>query len=1267
MRYCVLGPLDVFDSSGQHLPVGGARQQSVLASLLLRAGQTVTLDRLVDELWEEPPATAAKTVQVYVSRLRHELPEGAIESRPGGYTLVLDGDELDLQAFERRAAEGRSALVAGDGERAAELLREALRLWRGPALAGLTSDALRREAERLEELRLRVLEDRLEADLRCGREREIVHELQALVQEHPFRERPRGQLMMALYRAGRQAEALAFYRETRNLLTEELGLEPSGELQRLERRMLAHDPELEAAAAPVTQPQVTPPPSTHPIRARRPATILFADLVNSTALAERLDPESMHNVLNRYSETCAAVLERHGGSAEKFIGDATVGVFGLTDVHEDDALRAVRAAAELREAVARLSEELERASGIELAVKIGINSGEVFVGSGSRREAFATGDSMYVAARLEQSAGAGEILLGHRTYRLVEANVRAEALEPLAVKGRTTKVRAWRLIELLADEPMPVGPLTPFVGRARELSEVREVFTRTRAERVCRLCTVAGPAGIGKSRLAQELVEELGDSTTIAVGRCLSYGEGITYHALIEIVKQLAGSDPDRHIAELLGNNEQAELVARRVRVAIGLSDETAPAEETFWAFRRLFEAVARERPLLVVFEDIHWAEPMLLDLLEYLVGFSEGAPIFLLCLTRPDLLEIRPSWLVPHRHRPVLVLEALSETDARELVYSIGSDELDQAGTVRIVRTGEGNPLFLEQLVAARAESGEQDLLPPSVQALLAARITSLEPGERTVLERAAVEGRNFMWSSVSALLPEADRPALGQHLMALVRRQLIQPDRPSSAGEDAFRFSHVLIQEAAYGGLPKQMCAELHERLARRLATNPAEEDEIVGYHLEQAYRCRAQLGLVGSHEQALAREATTRLETAARKALLRGDPAAGSNLLGRSASLLPADDPTRLALLPRLGAALFEAGRLVDADHVLTESIERSASDDLLVSRARVEQQLVRLQAEAEGAVDEAQHVADAALRVFKRHDDDLCQCRAWCLKASIAWIIGQVAGADEAWRRAADHARRAGEERELFEILDWRASAALVGPTPVEEAITRCIEIREQVQSSPVAVAETLHPLAGLHAMRGEFDLARALIREGSAILDELGRIYSAGISHHEAFVEMLAGEPAIAEERLRRGYDRLEEMGEKALLATTAAVLAQAVYAQGRLDEAQRFYEVSREAAVGEDLSAQVVSRGVRAKILARQGRADEAEALAREAVELVAQTDFLTYHGDALLDLAEVMRLRGQPEQEAAAMQTALELYELKGNIISAERVRSRLEQVSSG
>jgi len=1252
MEYRVLGSLEVLDDSGHPLSLGGTRQQTVLGSLLLHAGSTVPLDRLVEEVWETPPETAAKTVQVYVSRLRRLLP-GAIESRSGGYALLLDGDRLDVAQFEQLAGQGRSALGAAEWERAASLLSEALALWRGPALGGLAEAPLRREADRLDEARLQAVEDRIEADLGRGHERDVVPELRALIAEHPFRERLRGQLMRALFAAGRQTEALDVYRETRTLLDEELGLEPGAELRDLERRILSHDPRLEPepAASPVAR--VAP---AEPVRARRPATVLFADVVDSTALGEALDPESVHGILERYSRDARAIIERHGGTVEKFIGDAIVGFFGMDELHEDDALRALRAAVELRESVWQLRDELAK-SGIELDVKLAVNSGDLFVGAGGGRETFATGDAVNVAARLEQCAGAGQILLGERTYRLAEGAVLAERLEPLSVKGHRAKVQAWRLLELTDGDTRSIGERTPYVGRTRELQTLRAAFDRSRSERSCLLCTITGSAGIGKSRLAEELLRELGDSATVAVGRCLSYGEAITYNALVEIVQELAGEDPERRIAELLSSPEEAELVTRRVLATTGRSRETATAEETFWAFRRLFEAAARERPLVAVVDDLHWGEPLLLDLLEYLVGFSSGAAIFVLCLARGELYETRPSWIVRSGLREVVQLGALDDEEAQRLVSSIGDGALDPHDAAAIVDTAEGNPLFLEQLVATRAEAGGGSL-PPNVQAVLTARVAGLDVPERTVLEHASVEGRNFRWSTVAALLPEHEQGPLGQHLMALVRRQLIQPDPAAFAGEDAFRFSHVLIREAVYEGLPKERCAELHERLADRLSTENA-EDEVIGHHLEQAFRARAQLGLVGDREREIARKAQARLAAAARKLHLGGDPVGAAALFERAVSLLPDDDPARFALLPTFGVALFEAGRLAEADSVLTEAVELEDHEPLLAARANVERQFVRLQ--AEGAIEESGQVARAAAEVFAAHGDDLGQSRALCLEATVAWIRGAVSDADEAWTRAAEHAERAEAERELFDILVWRASAALIGPTSVDEAIERCQAIGERLRSRPMFFAETQYAIAALYAMRREFETARALLADGNAILEELGRALSVAVSHHEAVVDLLAGRPDEAAEPLRKACEALLEIGETAILATTAAMLAKASYALDDLDEADRWCATSEDAAAADDLAAQIEWRAVRAKVMARRGAPEDAVALAREAVGIAERTDFVTIHGDACVDLAETLELAGRSDEAQEALRRALDLYERKGNLVSAERARSRL------
>jgi DNA-binding SARP family transcriptional activator/class 3 adenylate cyclase len=1286
MDFRILGPLEALDGR-QRVALGGSKRRAVLALLLLHANETLSTDRMIDELWgEHPPAAAAKTLQVHISRLRKELGGGSadvVATRGHGYELQLDPEHLDAHRFERLLAEGRTQLDAGRPGAAMPALEQALSLWRGPPLADLAYEAFaQREIARLEDLHGAAIELLIEAKLMLGRHVEVIGQLESLVDEHPYREGLRAQLMLALYRADRQADALQAYQDARRMLVEELGIEPGERLRALEAAVLAQDPALAAPAAappppaaaepppPAAEPPPAPPPETLAAprpdekggAARRLVSIVFADLAGSTGLAEQLDPETMHRLLDRYSEACGAVIERHGGSVEGFIGDAVVGVFGQDEVHEDDALRAVRAAVEMRDAGAALSSELERELGIEIAMKLGVESGEVFVGAGVRRSPFAAGDAFNVAARLEGTAAEGEILLGENVHRLLRGAVRAEPLEPLALKGRSATVQAWRLVGLDADDTDRLrAPRSPFVGRARELEALRAAFARAREDEACRAVAVVGPAGIGKSRLARELLSELEEEATVAVGRCPSYGEAVAYRPLAEIVRQLGGSDPSRWLDEVLEGDEQA---ARLVLSAIGLSDRAAQAEEIFWSVRRLFERIARERPLVVFLEDVHWAEPALRDLLEYLLTFSSGRPILIVCLARPEFVETHPAWMAPLPNRSLLMLEALSDADAQELVEVAGAEGLGAETAARIVEMAEGNPLFLEQLAVVGAESGET-ALPSTIQAVLAARIERLEPDERAVLEHASVEGRSFHVGAVAELLGGPGEAAIAPHLVGLVQKRLIRPDRAHLPGEDAFRFAHVLIREAAYHGVPKQSRAEQHERLARWLEAQPARQDETVGYHLGEAYLHRVQLGLLGERERALAAAAAERLAAAADAALLRGDAPAGARFIERAESLLDSGDPARVELLPALGASLFEAGRVTDATRVLDEAIART-SDPRLRARAQVEREIVRFEAETSVGTDQEQRVTDAVLPVLEAEGDDYGQSRVWLLRGQLAWNAGRVESADEAWRRADECARRAGDRRERFEVIGWRALAAGLGPTPVDEAIRRCEEFREIVGASPFATATTLNPLALLHAMKCRFETAEDLLARAGETLRELGGL-SSGVSHLEAWVRLLAGRPELAEASLRADVETLSGMSEGSALATTTALLAQAVFAQGRMGEAGELCRAAEAIAAAEDTMTQSTWRGVQAKVLAREGRGQEAETLAREAVALLEPTDLLSHRGDAMLDLADVLRTCARAEEADRATRTGLAIYELKGNAAAAARAGSLLNDRPGG
>jgi DNA-binding SARP family transcriptional activator len=1195
VEFRILGPLEVRTEAGA-APLGGPKPRAVLAMLLLHANRPVSGEQLALALWgEEAPAGATKTVQVHVSRLRKALGDtDLLVTTPSGYELRLQPGQLDAERFEQQLAAGRDELAAGRPREAAAILDEALALWRGRPLDDLSYEPFaQREIARLDDLRVAAFEQLVEAKLQLGRHAEVVGELETLIAAYPYRERLRAQLMLALYRSDRQADALQVYQDARRQLVEELGIEPGDRLRELERAILAQDPALAATVA-------APPPPPEPEAPAEPARRLVSVVVAGAAtLAERLDPESMHGLLDRYADACAAVIERHGGAVEGYAGDAVVGVFGQAQVREDDALRAVRAAVEMRDASAEL----------ELAVKVGIEAGEVFVGAGARRSPFAAGSTFAVATRLEAAAPDGEILLGDTVHELVGHAVRAERADG-----------AWRLVELSPDPGRPHA--TPFVNRRSELDAFRAAFAGVRSEPACRAVTAVGPPGIGKSRLALELTAAIGDEATVLSGACPSYGEGVTYRPLAEIVRQLGGAD---RVTELVGE------LAPMVLAAVGLHDGTAQTEETFWAVRRLFERLAADRPLVVVFEDIHWAEPTLLDLLEYLVVFSRGQPILLVCLARPELLELRPTW----SQSSLLALGPLPDAEARALVEQAGGGER----AARIVETGEGNPLFLEQLVAVDA-----DALPTSIQAVLAARIDRLEPGERAVLAQASVQGRTFYAGAI-------EEPGTATRLVALVHKQLIRADRSGIPGQDAFSFAHVLIREAAYRSLPKQRRAELHERFARWLEARPGPDAGIVGYHLAEAHDYRSELG---EEAQELAWAAAERLTAAADAALVRGDHAGGAQALERVAALLEHDAAARGEVLPALGAALLEAGRMADATRVLDEAVA-AAPEPRLLARAQVERELVRLEsgvgtAGTPGMVDEA-------LAVLERERDDFGQCRAWMVRGTVAWLAGRAAAADDAWATAADAARRAGSEREQLALLGLRAMAAALGPAPVADAIAACEAFRALAVPSPAATASTLNPLALLHAMAGDFAVAGELLAEAGAILHELGGLIG-DVSHLEASVRMLAGQPDLAEAALRTGVETLSAVS--GVHATTTAMLAQAVYAQGRVEEAGELCRTIDASAVADDILTRAVWHGTQAKVLAHEGRADEAEALARAAVALVEPTDLLSHRGDAMLDLADVLRTCGRGGDAERA--SAAALYERKGNVAAAARARERRE-----
>jgi class 3 adenylate cyclase len=568
---------------------------------------------------------------------------------------------------------------------------------------------------------------------------------------------------------------------------------------------------------------------------RKTVTVVFSDVTGSTSLGERLDPESLRMVMSRYFEVARTALERHGGTVEKFIGDAVMAVFGVPDVHEDDALRAARAAVELRDAVDALNDELERSWGAHLQIRTGVNSGDVVAGDPTAGQAFVSGDAVNVAARLEQAAQPGEILIGAQTLGLVRDAVHVEPVEPLSLKGKADPVPAFRLVDVVSGAPAFARRLdSPMLGRDAEIRELVDAFERAQRGPGCELVTVLGVAGVGKSRLIRELSSRLAGRARIIEGRCLPYGDGITFWPVAEIVKEAAGigdtdspSEAGAKINALLSavDPEEVALIRDRVEAAMGLGDAQGAIQETFWAFRRLLETLADRRPLVAVIDDIHWAEPTLLDLIEYAAGFSRGHPLLLVCTARPELRESRADW---GRAGSIVSLHPLEPTHSGQLIRNLlGQTSLPADIQARVVESAEGNPLFVEEMLRMLIDDGllrrddgqwvaTADLsrvpAPRTIQALIAARLDRLQDDERAVIQRASVAGKVFYWGAVTELSPEDARGSVGGNLQTLVRKELIAPEHSPFAGEDAFRFSHILVHDAAYTCLPKLARALLH-----------------------------------------------------------------------------------------------------------------------------------------------------------------------------------------------------------------------------------------------------------------------------------------------------------------------------------------------------------------------------------------------------------------------------------------------------------------------
>ena len=1161
MDFRLLGPLEV-RSRGRALPLGGPKQRAVLAMLLLQAGEVVSTDRLIDELWgERPPKTVDAYIQNCISRLRGVLGRELIETRRPGYLLQVDETSIDAVRFER-ALEAARALEPP--ERAAAV-REALGMWRGAPLADLAFEAFAQtEIARLEELRLAALEERLDAELELGRHAEVLAELTALANRYPARERLRYLQMLSLYRSGRQREALSAYQEARRELVEELGLEPGEELRSLERMIISHDPALgvETAEAPDHDP--------------RRVAVLALEVTGGAGV-------------NGFE----GIVELHGGTVRELLSDEAVAVFAG---HDDDVLRALRAAAAVREGLDGARTVVDRVGAHEVDAVRG----------------------------LLHAADVENIVIG----------ADALALVPAAVDVVPHESGGFRVLRFDPDsEPFARRFDTPFVGRSAELDRLRAGLDEVVATGAARRIVVIGEAGVGKTRLVREFIQQSRRRAHVLVGRCVAYGEGTAMLPLFQILRRVG------RLETALAGEPDAERVAERLR------DPSAfDRSEGFWAFRRLLETLSRRLPVVVVLEDMHWAAGAFFDLVDYLDGWT-AAPVLLVCLGRLELLERRPEW-----RDDALMLEPLGDADARALVSSLPEQPLlDDAALDRAVEAAEGNPLFLEQLLASGAELPPGGV-PPTLEALIASRLDALPPAERAALERASVAGRAFWRAAVEDATPAEERDAVGGSLMSLVRKRLVHPERSVLEGEDGFRFHHALIRDVAYAGIPAATRAELHESVARSLDGRHAALDELVGHHLERASRLRDDPGLT--------HEAGRRLGIAGMRALKRVDGLAATDLLTRATSLL-GDDPSALELEWGLATAIKFSGDWVEANArlaaVAAKAVERG--DRVIELRARVEQLWPKLSRGGLTAETALTFLAETRPEL-EAAGDEIGLGRAWHATSAILGAFQlQYAEAERAGLSALRSYSVSGFESGATVVL--RAGPLVRGPASVSDAIQRCRAIVAE-SPTPVWASFVLPMLAVAEAMGGRFDDAREHLEEariGREEFSDRGTIVTSW-SAQAAIVELLAEEPARAEAILAESVDALRAGADAGWLATNTAFLAEAQYRRGRFDESLRSSEMALSVSPHGYLTSLIPAGRTHAKALARAGRLDEARALALRTAELVAQTDAIDDQGEMAAATAEVRALDGDQVGAHEAAVDAVASFEQKGNVVSAARVR---------
>jgi class 3 adenylate cyclase/tetratricopeptide (TPR) repeat protein len=1001
------------------------------------------------------------------------------------------------------------------------------------------------------------------------------------------------------------------------------------------------------------------------VQERRVVTALFADLARSTSMGESLDPEVVRDIVGRFFELAAREITAHGGTVEKFSGDAVMAVFGIPSAHEDDPERAVRAAIAIRDGLAAMAAELHAAHGIEVQARIGIESGEVVVGDPFGGATMATGDAMNLAARLEQQAEPGDVVLGAAAWEHVRDMVDSEPLGELALRGHTAAIAGWRVRGVSSEVGRPRGVPgleAPLTGRDEELALLLDAAGRARREQKAVLFTIFGVPGVGKSRLVRETTSRLAaDGWSVVRGRCLPYGDGITYWPVAEIVRSLAAIDADMAPDDALNRLREVTAdsdVADRLALALGLRGTTDAAagaaeggdREIAFAFRRLIEHLGAKQPVAIVFEDIHWAEPPLLDLIEYLAIWTREAGVLICCPSRPDLLDSRPSWGSGRMEASRISLEPLTEDESRSLLGALLTvEDLPAALRQRILDRAEGNPLFVEEVVRMLIEEGVVEQrgghwfanqaaanvrVPDNVEALIRARLDTLPAAERVVLQAASVVGRVFQRSAVVALSPAEDSSfPLERHLEDAVLRDLITEER--SPDERTFRFRHILIRDVAYNTLPKARRAELHLAVAawlRAWAGGRMDEFvEIEAYHLEQAVRLR---GEVGARIEPAEREAAANaLLVSARKALARDDARAVRTFAERGLALEPAAAEIRLELewlqidaLSRLGEAL-RAGELAGALEPKAAAAGRVELEGRAIMVRALAIWIDPESADRQRAIDMLQSARD----LLAAADDWWYLTMALEYLGYDGWWLGQMDRAETDWQQMRDVARERGlRDREAQASLHLAGVAGYLGEVDLRRRLLTDAHRLAEEGGSRLMLARTERALGGFTAQSDSAERAEPMLQSALAVLEEFGDVeqqYTA-LAYLGDIKYQRGDLPGALEYNLRALPLVLEHVGYR---PEAERHLATVELEMGDLSAAERHAEDAVNVAAKDDWATVASTRSVLGTVRAAQGRKAEAEALLREAAAIFERTEHNGW--EEQLNLAEFLLRRARVDE----------------------------------